>query len=53
MEAESSEFHLAVTQGFDSYAAAHPDRFLVLDATEDERVLAPLIFEEVFIRLNS
>jgi dTMP kinase len=52
MEAESSEFHLAVTQGFDSYAAAHPERFLVLDATENERVLAPLIFEEVFSRLN-
>ena len=53
MEAESTEFHLAVTKGFDSYAAANPERFLVLDATEGEQVLAPLILEGVLSRLNS
>jgi dTMP kinase len=53
MEAESTEFHLAVARGFDSYAAAHPKRFLVLDASQDEQVLAPLIFKEVFSRLHS
>ena len=53
MEAESTEFHLAVTEGFDSYATANPERFLVLDATEGEQVLAPLILEGVLSRLNS
>lgn len=53
MEAESTEFHLAVTEGFDSYVTANPERFLVLDATEGEQVLAPLILEGVLSRLNS
>lgn len=53
MEAESTEFHLAVTEGFDSYATANPEIFLVLDATEGEQVLAPLILEGVLSRLNS
>ena len=53
MEAEPTEFHLAVTKGFDSYATANPERFLVLDATEGEQVLAPLILEGVLSRLNS
>jgi len=47
LEAEQSEFHARVRQGFLELAAAEPDRFLVLDATRPADELAAAVRERV------
>lgn len=53
LESAGSAFHRAVNRAFREQAAAHPDRFLVLDATRDEAELGKAIREAVLERLES
>lgn len=52
LEAEKAEFHERVRAAFLALAAAEPDRFLVLDATEPAAVLAERVREAVASRLS-
>jgi dTMP kinase len=45
MEADSFEFHQAVRDGFTALAAAEPDRYLVLDASDDPQTVAEAVRE--------
>jgi dTMP kinase len=47
LEAEPLSFHERVRQGFLALAAAHPDHYLVLDATADSQSTADRIRERV------
>jgi dTMP kinase len=47
LEREAAEFHETVRQAFIEQAAAEPDRYLVLDATQPPDRLADLIAERV------
>ncbi|WP_367147099.1 dTMP kinase [Microbacterium proteolyticum] len=51
LEAEKAEFHERVRAAFLTLAAAEPERFLVLDATEPAAVLADRVREAVASRL--
>jgi dTMP kinase len=51
LEAEKNEFHERVRAAFLALAAAEPDRFLVLDATEPASALAERVREAVASRL--
>lgn len=51
MESEPTQFHLAVSRGFSDYAAAHPERFLVVNAQEEVNVIAAKILSAVEQRL--
>ncbi len=52
LEAEKAEFHERVRAAFLALAAAEPDRFLVLDATEPAAALAERVREAVASRLS-
>ena len=52
LEAEKAEFHERVRAAFLTLAAAEPERFLVLDATEPAAVLAERVREAVASRLS-
>jgi dTMP kinase len=52
LEAEKAEFHERVRAAFLTLAAAEPERFLVLDATEPAAVLAVRVREAVASRLS-
>lgn len=52
LEAEKAEFHERVRAAFLTLAAAEPERFLVLDATEPAAVLAERVREAVVSRLS-
>ncbi|MDI9889622.1 dTMP kinase [Microbacterium sp. IEGM 1404] len=52
LEAEKAEFHERVRAAFLTLAAAEPERFLVLDATEPAAVLADRVREAVASRLS-
>ena len=52
LEAEKAEFHERVRAAFLILAAAEPERFLVLDATEPAAVLADRVREAVASRLS-
>ncbi len=47
LEAEVAEFHGAVRTAYLDFAAAEPERFLVVDATHDVEVIASAIRERV------
>jgi dTMP kinase len=51
LEAEASEFHARVRQGFLALAAAEPERFLVVDATLPPDEIAAVIRARVATRL--
>lgn len=51
MEAESLRFHQAVREGLLGLAAADPDRYLVVDAEQDQAVVARQILAAVDLRL--
>lgn len=52
LENEKAEFHQRVRQGFLSLAAAEPERFLVLDASQPVEVLAQSIRTRVEAELS-
>ncbi|GGR47164.1 thymidylate kinase [Deinococcus seoulensis] len=51
LEQADLDFHRRVRQAFLTLAAADPDRFLILDATQDQDTLADLIWQAAQARL--